>query len=103
MRYNLAVIVTISFMQNIEVLALSTCFYITYIWTIKSDFSRWFKKHFEISCGVQSYDQGLNLLRTTLTVQLTSKMLLMNFKAESTENPFHRPSQARSKYLRVKM
>ena len=44
MRYNLAVIVTISFTQNSEVLALSTCFYITYIWTIKSNFSRWFKK-----------------------------------------------------------
>ena len=52
MRYNLAVIVTISFMQNSEVLALSTCFYITYTWTIKSNFSRWFKKHFEISFGV---------------------------------------------------
>ena len=62
MRYNLAVIVTISFMQNSEVLALSTCFYITYIWTIKSTLSRWFKKHFEISCGVQSYDQGLKQL-----------------------------------------
>ena len=52
MRYNLAVIVTISFMKNSEVLALSTIFYITYMWTIKSNFSRWFKKHFEISCGV---------------------------------------------------
>lgn len=62
MRYNLAVIVTISFMQNSEVLALSTWFYITYISTIKSNFSRWFKKHFEISCGVQSYDQGLKQL-----------------------------------------
>lgn len=66
MRYNLAVIVTISFMQNREVLALSTCFYITYIWTIKSNFSRWFKKHFEISCGVQSYDQGLKQLEDYL-------------------------------------
>ena len=59
MRYNLAVIVTISFMQNSEVLAV---LYITYIWTIKSKFSRWFRKHFEISCGVQSYDQGLKQL-----------------------------------------
>ena len=59
MRYNLAVIVTISFMQNSEVLAV---LYITYIWTIKSNFSRWFRKHFEISCDVQSYDQGLKQL-----------------------------------------
>lgn len=59
MRYNLAVIVTISFMQNSEVLAV---LYITYIWTIKSNFSRWFRKHFEISCGVKSYDQGLKQL-----------------------------------------
>ena len=66
MRYNLAVIVTISFMQNSEVLALSTWFYITYIWTIKSNFIRWFKKHFEISCGVQSYDQGLKQLEDYL-------------------------------------
>ena len=66
MRYNLAVIVTISFMQNSEVLALSTWFYITYIWTIKSNFSQWFKKHFEISCGVQSYDQGLKQLEDYL-------------------------------------
>ena len=66
MRYNLAVIVMISFMQNSEVLALSTCFYITYIWTNKSNFSWWFKKHFEISCGVQSYDQGLEQLEDYL-------------------------------------
>ena len=66
MRYNLAVIVTISFMQNSEVLALSTCFYITYTWTIKSNFSRWFKKHFEISFGVQSYDQGWKQLEDYL-------------------------------------
>lgn len=63
MRYNLAVIVTISFRQNSEVLAV---LYITYIWTIKSNFSRWFKKHFEISCGVQSYDQGLKQLEDYL-------------------------------------
>ena len=63
MRYNLAVIVTISFRQNSEVLAV---LYITYIWTIKSNFSRWFRKHFEISCGVQSYDQGLKQLEDYL-------------------------------------